>query len=256
MLLTLEKTFKLLFAASLLACAVLYFFKDELPPASFYDLAQLGDPIQEPTLAENFNTEVNGENYLILPKYDYELEGVIVSYNNSGDFTDYFHSYWNDYINLRDLCVVWGSNVETGVYLDMDFHNDSWTCWARWPSREVGKIFDKDKISNNHVLIDDNEVENRLMQSEPGDHIRLKGVLAEYHNPRTGFRRSTSTIRTDTGNGACETIYVTDFELVKKANPRLRMLFAIAKWSAILSAIGIAWMFVFAPYRGRYTSGG
>jgi len=252
----LQKTFKFLFVVSLTAAAILHFFKDELPPASFYDLEDLGEPIQEPTSTEQFLTQVADEKYLIIPKFDYEMDGVIVSYNNSGDFTDYFHSYWNDYINLRDLCVIWGSNVESGVYLDMDFHNDSWTCWAQWPNREVGKRFQMHQLSNNHVLIDDKEIESKLMRSEPGDHIRLKGVLAEYRNPRTGFHRSTSTIRTDTGDGACETIYVTDFEVVKKANRGLRMLYSIAKWSAIVALIGIATLFVLAPYRGRYATDG
>ncbi len=256
MLLTLEKTFKLLFATSLLACAVLYFFKDELPPASFYNIEKLDEPIQEPTSKKEFLTQVSDEKYLIIPKFDYELEGVIVSYNNAGDFTDYFHSVWNDHINLRDLCVIWGDNVGTGVYLETDFHNDSWTCWVQWPNHDVRKRFDMAQLSNNHVLIDNAEVEKKLMRAGPGDHIRLKGVLAEYRNPRTGFRRSTSITRTDTGNGACETIYITDFEVIKKANPGLRQLYAIAKWSAIAALIGIVFMFVFAPYRGRYASDG
>lgn len=252
----LQKTFKTLFVVSLVAAAILHFFKDELPPASFYDLENLGEPIQEPTSTEEFLTQVEDEKYLIIPKFDYELDGVIVSYNNAGDFTDYFHSVWNDHINLRDLCVIWGDNVETGVYLETDFHNDSWTCWVQWPSREVYKRFDMKQLSNNHVLIDNAEIEKKLMRAGPGDHIRLKGVLAEYRNPRTGFRRSTSITRTDTGNGACETIYVTDFEIVKKANRKLRIGYAIAKWSAITALIGIVLMFVFAPYRGRYTTDG
>ena len=254
-MLLLQKAFKILFVVSFSAAAILYLLKDELPPASYYDLENLGEPLQEPTREEAFLTQVSGEKYLITPKFDYQLDGVVVSYNNSGDFSDYFHRYWNDYLNLRDLCVIWGDNVETGVYLDMDFHNDSWTCWIRWPSREVGEIFNKEQISNNHLLIDNPAIEKKLMHAEPGDHIRFKGVLAEYRNPRTGFHRGTSITRTDTGNGACETIYVTDFEIVRKANRGLRMGFMIAKWSAIAALIGIAFMFVFAPYRGRYANG-
>jgi hypothetical protein len=49
------------------------------------------------------------------------------------------------------------------------------------------------------------------MASEPGDHIRLKGVLAKYANKDSGFNRGTSITREDTGNGACETIYLNEF---------------------------------------------
>ena len=253
MLIVLEKTFRMLFVVSLLAAVLLYFVKDDLPPASFYETASLGDPLQRPTRQAEFSTRVNDQTYLIKPRYDYELNGVIVSYHDADDFSDiWHHDRWKDFINLRDLCVVWGSNVASGIYLDMKFHNDSWTCWFSWPNREVGERFDMTRLSNNHVLIDDDAIRARLMRAEPGDQIRLRGVLAEYRNPSSGFFRSTSTTRDDTGNGACETIYVTDFEIVRKANPELRFYYMIAKWTTILSLIAFLILFVVAPYRGRY----
>ncbi|MDH3220282.1 MAG: hypothetical protein OEO19_12180 [Gammaproteobacteria bacterium] len=253
MLILLEKHFRNLFILSLLSASALYFVKDDLPPASFYDLEELHEPIQQPTRRDSFMTGVKGESYLVKPLYDYELEGVVVSYHDADDFTDIWHHHrWKDFINLRDLCVIWGSNVETGVYLDMEFHNDSWTCWFSWPNAEVGRRFQQTQISNNHVLIDDDTVKAKLMSSEPGDHIRLKGMLAEYSNPNSGFFRSTSTIRNDTGNGACETIFVTDFEIVRKANRQLRLYYSIAKWTAFVSLAGVAILFFVAPYQRRH----
>ena len=40
----------------------------------------------------------------------------------------------------------------------------------------------------------------------------MRGWLAGYSND-DGFRRGTSTTRDDTGNGACETIYVDEFQI-------------------------------------------
>ena len=253
MLIVLEKICRMLFVACLLSAALLYLIKDQLPPASFYDAASLGDPLQRATRKAEFSTRVNDQTYLIKPRFDYELNGVIVSAHDADDFSDiWHHGRWKDFINLRDLCVVWGSNVESGVYLDMQFHNDSWTCWFRWPNRDVGERFDKTRLSNNHLLIDDDAIRVRLMNAEPGDQIRLSGVLAEYSNPASGFYRATSTTRDDSGNGACETIYLNDFEIVRKANPELRFYYAIAKWGAILSLIAFLILFVVAPYQARY----
>jgi len=253
MLFFLEKSFRTLFVLSLLLAIVLYVIKDDFPPASFYDLKSLTDPIQQPTRQDSFITNVNGEKYLIEPIHDYALDGVIVSYHNADAFSDiWHHGRWKDFINLRDLCVIWGRNVETGVYLDMDFHNDDWNCWFSWPNSDVGSRFQMAQLSNNHVLIDDETIKSELMKSEPGDQIRLKGVLVQYSNPRSGFFRSTSTTRSDTGNGACETIYVTGFEIIKKANPQLRLYYSMAKWTAILSLVGVVLLFVVAPYKGRY----
>jgi hypothetical protein len=108
------------------------------------------------------------------------------------------------------------------------------------------------QLSNNHVLIDDESIKLELMKSEPGDHIRLKGMLAEYSNAGSGFFRSTSTTRDDSGDGACETIFLTDFGIVKKANPLLRLSYSIAKWIAITSLVGVVILFFAAPHRARY----
>ena len=77
-------------------------------------------------------------------------------------------------------------------------------------------------------------------------------MLVTYSNPGNGFFRGTSTTRNDTGNGACETIYVTDFELVKKANWALRGFYLVALWTTIISLLGIVVMFFVMPFKGRY----
>ncbi len=248
-----EKIFRAVFLVGLLISAALYLLKDRLPEPGFYDLAELRDPVQQSTDAESFSVSASGQQYRIDPRYDYELEGVVVSLHDADDFTDVFHhKHWKDFINLRDLCVIWGSNVANGVYRDMDFENGTWTCWYSWPNHEVKGRFDETRLSNNHLLIDNEVIKHKLMQAEPGDHISLSGMLVEYSNPGNGFHRGTSTRRDDTGNGACETIYVTDFEILNKANSGLRNLFSLSWWITLAALAGTLLMFFFAPYRGRY----
>ena len=229
-----------------------YFYKDFLPAPTFYDSYYLQEPRQELTTTGSFTTKVNGQQYIIEPKYDYELYGVIVSYHDADALRDiWHHDKWKDFINLRDLCLIWGDNVSSGVYLDMDFSNDSWTCWAYWPDRETGKRFNMTQLSNNHLLVDNAEVKQTLMTAERGDHVRLKGMLATYRNPANNFERGTSTVRTDTGNGACETIYVNEFEIIHRANSSVRLFYQSAKWLTIISFIAFSVMFVVAPVRKR-----
>jgi hypothetical protein len=104
-------------------------------------------------------------------------------------------------------------------------------------------------LSNNHLLADKETLKAALMDAEPGDHIRLRGLLAEYANPANGFNRGTSTTREDTGNGACETIYVNEFTIVNKANRKLRRLYTLVKWLALGSGIGFLLMLPIAPVR-------
>ena len=250
MLVSFEKFTRLVFLVSLLAAVYLYFVKDRLPVPSYYDWSLLREPVQTRTREKSFTTRANGQDYVITPRFDYELEGVVVSLHDSDSFLDAtHHRRWQDFINLRDLCVIWGDNVKSGVYREMDFHNGTWTCWFSWPTREVGSRFDGSQLSNNHLLIDDNDIKRALMESEPGDHIRLKGMLVEYRNPGNGFHRGTSVTRTDSGNGACETIYVEAFEVLKKANEGARQFYALAFWMAVVSFGGVILMLFVTPHR-------
>lgn len=248
--LLLETLFKWLFIASIFAMAVTYLLKDERPDPDFYDLEQLRAPQQSATDTEPFTTEVNGQRYRVKPLFDYELEGVVVSYHNADSIADiWHHGKWQDFINVRDLCVIWGRNVRNGVYQEMDFSNDSWTCWAYWPDAATRKRFSMSELSNNHLLSDDDQLKEQLMAAQPGDHIRLRGVLAAYANLANGFKRGTSVTRSDTGNGACETIYLQDFEIINRANLGIRRLYSTSKWLAGLSLLGFVAMFILAPVR-------
>jgi hypothetical protein len=246
----LQAVFRWLLVLSALGVVLGLLYKDRLPEADFYDPALLEtEPVQAPTDRKPFETEVSGHAYEIIPRYQYELHGVVVSYHNADALDDiWHHRRWKDFINLRDICVVWGKNLSSRFYLDAEFENDSWTCWAFWPDRETGSRLSKTQLSNNHLLTDDPYLSERIMEAEIGDHIYFEGVLADYRNRdlRGGFRR-TSTTRTDTGNGACETVYVTDFEVVNEPNVGWRRLYAASKVVALLSGLGFVVMLFVAP---------
>ncbi len=254
MLFLLQSVSKWLVIASLLILLTSFFYKDRLPEPDFYQQGRLGEPEQRPTGRTPFWIETSGQRYRVTPLFDYSLEGVIVSYHDADDFTDiWHHEKWLDFLNIRDLCVIWGDNVSSGVYQDMTFDNDSWTCWAYWPDADTGRRFSMTQLSNNHLLVDDPLVKRRLMAAETGDHIRISGQLASYENPANGFLRGTSTRRDDTGNGACETLYVEEFEIVDQANPGWRGLSGFATWSLGLSLIVFMVLFFITPMRKPFS---
>ncbi len=248
-----ETLFKWTFLCGLLISLFCYLYKDRLPAPTYYDSFSLDKPIQTPTSEVPFSVSAKEQQYIIEPQFAYELYGVIVSYHDADSILDiWHHDKWKDYINLRDLCVIWDDNVRNGVYLDMKFSNDSWTCWAYWPNQEIKNRFDMTALSNNHLLVDDVEVKKALMSAEPGDYIHFKGMLASYRNPANHFSRGTSTTRTDTGNGACETVYLREFEVINKANAGIRSLYQFANWLTILAMIGYVVAFFNAPVHQRY----
>lgn len=208
--------------------------KDELPGKETILDELYQEPLQTPVSVEPFDVEKNGITYHITPLYDYVLHGMIVSWHHGMSLGDIYHKKWKDFLNIKDICVAWGRNIETEVYKSMTFKNASWTCYYSYPDRETGKKFCSSCMSNNHLLSGDEAINKVILDAETGDQIYVSGYLANYSHDE-GFRRGTSTSRNDTGGKACETIYVEDFQILKKANKGWRAIYFFSKIAIALS---------------------
>lgn len=247
---TLTRLSQLVLLTSLLLLILSNQYIAVLPEVDFYKGALLPEPVQSDTTAEPFEIVSNDIVYTINPIQDYQLHGVVVSFHNSDSWWDiYHHGIWRDYINIKDICVIWGNNVSSGIYKKIDFKNTTWTCWASWPDGDTGRRFSMHQLSNNHLLVDDPRIREIAENVAIGDQIRVNGVLASYSHSNGKFTRGTSTSRTDTGNGACETIYVNDFEIVKMANPGWRKINLLTAWLAAISFLFIMLLVFKAPVR-------
>ena len=247
---TVTRLSQLLLLVSVLLLVLSSQYQERLPEREFYAGVKLADPVQTETSAAPFKIESNDIVYTINPVQDYQLQGIVVSYHDSDTWWDiYHHKSWQDFINTKDLCVIWGDNVSSGVYRQMEFENSTWTCWAYWPDRETGRRFSMHQLSNNHLLVTDPYLQGIVDDVEIGDQIRIQGQLASYSHSNGRFTRGTSTSRTDTGNGACETIYVNDFEIVKRANGGWHKVNTLAWWLIGISLANVLLLVVRAPVR-------
>jgi len=218
--------------------SISYLLEDVLPDGDDILEETLQPPVQTKVDMAPFQVEAGEMVYTITPLHTYELHGLVVSYHNCGTWWDiYHHGQWKDFVNVKDLCVIWGNNVLTEIYKEMRFTSDSWTCTYYWPNQEVGSRFNHTCLSNNHLLSHDESVTRALLKTSRGDQIYLRGYLAEYSHTNGDFHRGTSTNRTDKGNGACETIYVKDFEILKTGNPLWRTTFTASKCVILLSLL-------------------
>jgi len=80
------------------------------------------------------------------------------------------------------------------------------------------------------------------MKAGEGDQIYLKGYLVRYAHD--DFQRGSSVTRNDAGNGACETIYLTDFKIIKEANAFWRLIYSYVKYLIIASIIILLTLFL------------
>lgn len=246
------RMFSRLYPLLLIACIVLMIWgwvmdKRVMPkPADILPVLQQ-EPIQKLTTKPQFTQTENGHLYYIRPLYTYELYGLVVSkHEANSSFSNRAHEKWGDYLNTTDLCVLWGENVFSGIYQDIEFSSGQWTCFIEPKSgKNVSwNDFDLTGIGNNHMLISSADMARKLKDVRIGDQIRFKGYLAEY-GANGRLIRGTSITRTDTGQGACETVYVEQLEILKPVTRYWRDVSGYAMWGALIAFL--LWMAALFP---------
>ena len=176
------------------------------------------EPIQNAVTEDPFIVSKEGRHYHVDPHHEYDLRGLVVSYRKHN--ADYgMHERAGDHLNVADLCVLWGASSMLDLN-DFDFRNGEFTCFVKTSSNKAWSLFDMEEMSNNHLITEDDALRDAILDADIGDQIHLTGWLADYaksldQKTPTGFVRKSSINRTDTGNGACETIYVQSFAIIK-----------------------------------------
>jgi hypothetical protein len=232
---------KILLIGGALLLGVSFWQKNALPPSASANPALLDEPLQEVVQHAPFEAQAGEVVYQVKPLYQYTLHGLVVSRHDTHTWWDYLHREWNDLLNVADLCVVWGNNIRREAYRNIEFSSGQFTCNFQTSSTEAFNAFDQTAISNNHLLSNNPLVVRTIQDVRIGDQVRVTGYLAEYsHNHGLAFRRGTSTVRTDSGNGACETVWVEDFQIVRRGGGPWHMLFKLS-W-VMLAAGLVAWL--------------
>lgn len=188
-------------------------------PAKADPLVLRSQPYQREIDGQPFTRSLGDIVYTFTPRAEYEISGVVVSLHHSDSFTDITHE--NDPANTLDLCLVWGENVLSDVYRKVEYSHGDFTCFYRWHGKDPG--FRGDQMSNTHILPSTPKLARLSKSVRVGDQITLKGTLVDY---RTAFAdgreigwRNTSLTRKDAGNGACEILYLEDFQLLMRHEP-------------------------------------
>jgi hypothetical protein len=237
------KTSNIAILASFVWLLVSFWNRNDLPRNVEFRPEVLAEPRQTAAKALPFGTVYNGVRYLVEPEYRYALAGMVVSYRHH-DGNSRMHFQANDHLNMMDVCVVWGETATSKLLHKLKFWNGIFTCNVKTRDQAAWDAFRMEQLSNNHLISDDESIRDRVKDIRIGDQVRVVGYLASYSNEEGG-KRGTSTTRTDTGDGACETIYVEKFDIVEPATSFWRM----SMWASL--AILLTGLFVHfrRPYR-------
>jgi len=223
---------------------VSFWNRNDLPGNIAYVPALDDEPKQTATSKRPFDVAFNGVSYRIEPEYDYDITGMVVSFRHHNQDNSRMHALANDHLNMLDVCVIWGKNPANERLDKISFWNGLFTCNVKTRDQLAWDAFDMNQLSNNHLLSDDEFLRRQVKKIRIGDQIRIRGYLAGYTSA-SGSKRGTSTTRTDTGNGACETIYLERFEIVEPATSYWRL----SMWASLVLLITGLVMHFARPYR-------
>ncbi len=234
----------ILFILSLAVFIYSYFQKNNLPPKEQILSSLSQEPKQVPVSMEPLTLEREGLTTKIFPLYTYELWGLVVSDYDSENWLDFSHK--EDPFNIKDFCAVWGENAISGIYHNIKYDHGEFSCsYQPKDQKDFGSFqkFSSAQISNSHLIPGSDRVYREMKKATVGDQIYFSGYLVRYTLGEHGFR-GTSTVRTDTGNGACEVVYVTDFEILREGNLFTKLIYEVSKYTSILIFIALVVNFV------------
>ncbi|MFC1656658.1 hypothetical protein ACFL14_01675 [Patescibacteria group bacterium] len=237
-----HKIKKYLFIILFITLAITYFTRSSFKKVDRIDSNVLNEPIQK-ELEDNEIIKFTKDDfeYELTPLYDYEVSSLVV---RKMDYT-WLSIYKTDSVFPVDLCMLWGSNIENNIYKDdsLKFSQDMRFCFGRWS----GDLeFDKNAISNTHIVVNDKTLEKKIKKISIGDQVKLRGILVDVEAKNLGsagkydpesLSLKSSTIREDSGAGACEIVYVQDIEILQKGNQLSHILLTFSFYSLILLII-------------------
>ena len=185
---------------------------EELPARPEEPLDLVPDPIQTDATGQALPIiEMGGRQILLFAQARYSITGQLASKNR------YTNGFMSD-LSPWDYALAWG---QVGTYIDqLKFKQMVRFCLFE---PKDGAVVDfnyvNSHMSNNHLIPATKNIRRALSLAKKGDIVKLDGFLVNVEagkNGQTVATWHTSTTRTDTGNGACEIVYVTRLRIGDK----------------------------------------
>lgn len=181
-------------------------------------LNNFSNPIQSNTSGSTMKI-VDGEYINISFIASYDIQGRVV------DVQNYFEYTTQNKLSPRDIGIVWGNLVKDSYNEKITWSSSGnrFLNWhvndGAWLSSIGGRSYINLHFSNNHLIPSNDDIKLLIKKIKKDDFIQIKGYLVNvnYTTDNGGYVYwNSSTSRSDTGNGACEVIYVTDIKWLKQ----------------------------------------
>ncbi len=153
-------------------------------------------PTQDAANQSNFNVK----GYTITPLESFEIEARVLS-------TEHYAFGREADLSPVDLALGWGKMSDEAILKDIKIsQSNRFYYWHvdefPMPRREI-----ETQSANMHMIPADDAIESTLKSIRSGQVVKISGYLVQA-NASDGWHWKSSLTREDTGNGACEVVYV------------------------------------------------
>lgn len=146
---------------------------------------------------------------LLFPKAEYTLKGVVKSKKKYSDYPSQISSY--------DLALAWGELNDEEIEDFITYSQSGRWYYYRYKSgTPVSGDYIAEHSANVHIIHKNEEILDQLNNIKEGDFILLKGYLVDvdFTEIQSDSLWKTSLTRSDTGDGACEILYVESVTII------------------------------------------
>ena len=142
------------------------------------------------------------DNYIISPLADFEISARVLSREN----------YWmgrESDVSPVDFALGWGPMSDPEVLDTISIRQSNrWYYWQT-PQYPIPRRDIETNSANMHMIPANDFIKDKLGDVDEGDHVMIKGQLVRV-DAKDGWHWVSSLTRHDTGDQACELVYVTD----------------------------------------------
>ncbi len=168
------------------------------------------DPVQTPMEPpEQLTVLRDGRVYRVEKQHAYEVQGEVLSASS------YDVTWTNDFADV-DVGLIWGPRRKQLKDRFKFFQMGRWLFWRTdtEPSQE-DRAEVTTHISNNHLIPAEGSQHLgwAFRRISKGDVVRLKGWLVRITSAKGDVYAQSSTRRDDTGDGACEVVWVEELQV-------------------------------------------
>jgi hypothetical protein len=184
----------------------LWVFRPHAAHVTHEPIDLISDPLQTTdNLPGPFQVERDKHPFTLTPVANYSISGMVVS-------TKRYYMDQLMFLAPVDVGMIWGDVLLPAHLKQLSFdHGNRFLHWNYKSGLQLSQPYLISHTSNNHLIAATPTITRAIETLKYGEKATLQGYLVNIDGDIDGrpFIWKTSTVRTDTGGGACEVIYVT-----------------------------------------------